>query len=134
VDHHAQGRAGHIGRGQEGHAGRKGRPRLKRDGLGRPIPGSVRNIGFLRESKLRQVRKESWNMELTFAAKDPDSVPDGSPALYRTDRESWIVPGWAVTDPAALAAVNLPEGETCLRYPAGWSRTSRPEPDAHVQP
>ncbi len=30
-------------------------------------------------------------MELTFVAKDPDSVPDGSPALYRTDRESWIV-------------------------------------------
>jgi hypothetical protein len=87
------------------------------DGLGRPIPGSVRNIGFLRESKLRQVRKESWNMELTFVAKDPDSVPDGSPALYRSDRGSWIVQGWAVTDPAALAALNLLEGETCVEIP-----------------
>ena len=57
------------------------------------------------------------NMELTFVAKDPDSVPDGSPALYRTDRESWIVQGWAVTDPAALAALNLPEGETCVEIP-----------------
>lgn len=46
-------------------------------------------------------------MELTFVAKDPDSVPDGSPALYRTDRESWIVKGWAVTDPGAL---DLPGG------------------------
>jgi hypothetical protein len=44
-------------------------------------------------------------MELTFVAKDPDSVPDGSLALYRTDRKSWIVQGWAVTDPAALAAL-----------------------------
>ena len=69
------------------------------------------------QSKLRQVRKESWNMELTFVAKDPDSVPDGSPALYRTDRKSWIVQGWAVTDPAALAALNLPEGETCVEIP-----------------
>jgi hypothetical protein len=62
-------------------------------------------------------RKERWNMEVTFVAKDPGSVPDGSPALYRTDRKSWIVQGWAVTDPAALAALNLPEGETCVEIP-----------------
>jgi len=54
---------------------------------------------------------------LIFVAKDPDSVPDGSPALYRTDRKSWIVQGWAVTDPAALAALDLPEGETCVEIP-----------------
>ena len=64
-----------------------------------------------------KVRKERSNMELTFVAKDPDSVPDGSPALYRTDRESWVVQGWAVTDPAALAALNLPDGETCVEIP-----------------
>jgi hypothetical protein len=45
-------------------------------------------------------------MELTFVAKDPDSVPDGSPALCRTDRKSRIARGRAVTDPAALAALN----------------------------
>jgi hypothetical protein len=65
----------------------------------------------------RQARKERWDMELTFVAKDPDSVPDGSPALYRTDRRSWIVQGWVVSDPAALAALNLPEGETCVEIP-----------------
>jgi len=54
---------------------------------------------------------------VALVAKDPDSVPDGSPALYRTDRKSWIVRGWAVTDPAALAALNLPEGETCVEIP-----------------
>ena len=56
-------------------------------------------------------------MNLTLVAKDPNSVPDGSPALYRTDRQSWIVQGWVVTDPAALAALNLPEGETCVEIP-----------------
>ena len=54
-------------------------------------------------------------MELTFVAKDPDSVPDGSPALYRTDRKSWIVQGWAVTDPAALAALNLPDHQGLIQ-------------------
>ncbi len=56
-------------------------------------------------------------MELTFVAKDPDSVPDGSPALYRTDRKSWIVQGWAVTDPAALAALTSRRARPALRYP-----------------
>ena len=32
-------------------------------------------------------------MRLTFAGKDPDSNPTGSPMVYRTDRESWIVQG-----------------------------------------
>lgn len=56
-------------------------------------------------------------MELTFVAKDPGSFPDGSPTLYRTDRGSWVVQGWVVTDPAALAAMNIPEGETCVEIP-----------------
>jgi hypothetical protein len=60
---------------------------------------------------------EGKSMELTFVAKDPASVPDGSPALYRTDRRSWIVQGWEVTDPAALAALGIPEGETCVEIP-----------------
>jgi hypothetical protein len=56
-------------------------------------------------------------MRLTLVAKDPDSVPDGSPTLYRTDRGSWVVQGWIVTDPEALAALEIPEGETCVEIP-----------------
>ena len=56
-------------------------------------------------------------MDLTLVAKDPDSVPDGSPAPYRTDRQSWIVQDWAVTDPGALAMLNMPEGERCVEIP-----------------
>jgi len=56
-------------------------------------------------------------MRLTFVAKDPNSEPSGSPTLYRTDRESWVVQGWVVTDSAALAAMNIPEGETCVEIP-----------------
>ena len=56
-------------------------------------------------------------MELTFVAKDPGSEPSGSPALYRTDRQSWVVQGWAVTDPQALATMDIPVGEACVEIP-----------------
>ena len=32
-------------------------------------------------------------MRLTFIGKDPDSNPTGSPTVYRTDRETWVVQG-----------------------------------------
>lgn len=56
-------------------------------------------------------------MELTFIAKDPGSEPSGSPTLYRTDRDSWVVQGWVVTDKAALATMGIPEGESCVEIP-----------------
>jgi hypothetical protein len=56
-------------------------------------------------------------MRLTFVGKDPDSNPTGSPTVYRTDRESWVVQGWVVADPDALAQMDIPEGETCVEIP-----------------
>lgn len=56
-------------------------------------------------------------MHLTLVAKDPDSQPQGSPTLYRTDRESWVVQGWIVTDPDALAQIDLPDGEAACEIP-----------------
>ena len=56
-------------------------------------------------------------MRLTLVAKDPNSIPNGSPTLYRTDRGSWVLQGWTVTDPDTLAEVNVPEGESCVEIP-----------------
>jgi hypothetical protein len=56
-------------------------------------------------------------MRLTFVAKDPDSQPQGSPTLYRTDRGTWVVQGWTVTDPDALAEMNMPAGEIACEIP-----------------
>lgn len=56
-------------------------------------------------------------MQITFVAKDPASEPNGSPTLYRTDRQTWIVQGWGVTNPEALAYLKLPPGETCVEIP-----------------
>ena len=56
-------------------------------------------------------------MRLTFIAKDPGSNPTGSPTLYRTDRQSWVVQGWAVTDPQALAQMDIPAGESAVEIP-----------------
>jgi hypothetical protein len=60
---------------------------------------------------------EERAMHLTFIAKDPGSNPTGSPTLYRTDRESWVVQGWDVTDPEALAQMDIPAGENAVEIP-----------------
>jgi hypothetical protein len=60
---------------------------------------------------------EGAEMRLTLIAKDPDSNPSGSPTLYRTDRGSWVVQGWVVTDAEALAGMNIPTGESCVEIP-----------------
>ena len=56
-------------------------------------------------------------MQLTLIGVDPNSNPTGSPTVYRTDRDSWLVQGWIVTDPEALATMNIPEGETAVEIP-----------------
>jgi hypothetical protein len=56
-------------------------------------------------------------MHLTFIGKDPDSNPTGSPTIYRTDRDSWVIQGWLVTDPDALARMKIPEGEAAVEIP-----------------
>jgi hypothetical protein len=56
-------------------------------------------------------------MRLTFMGKDPESNPTGSPTIYRTDRGSWIVQGWLVTDREALARMTIPDGETAVEIP-----------------
>jgi hypothetical protein len=56
-------------------------------------------------------------MKLTLVAGDPDSAPKNSPTLYKTDRGSWVVQGWVVDDPDALATLDLPNGETAVEIP-----------------
>lgn len=56
-------------------------------------------------------------VQIRLIAADPDSQPTNSPTLYKTDRGSWIVQGWVVTDPEALAQMGMPEGETCVEIP-----------------
>jgi len=56
-------------------------------------------------------------MRLTFVGKDPNSNPTGSPTVYRTDRGSWVVQGWRVTDTEALQQMAIPDHETCVEIP-----------------
>jgi hypothetical protein len=56
-------------------------------------------------------------VQIRLIAADPDSQPTNSPTLYKTDRGSWIVQGWVVTDPDVLARMGIPEGETCVEIP-----------------
>jgi hypothetical protein len=56
-------------------------------------------------------------MRLTLIGKDPESRPNGSPTIYRTDRGTWVVQGWAVTDSGALAQMHIPDGEAVVEIP-----------------
>jgi hypothetical protein len=56
-------------------------------------------------------------MHVVLIGKDPQSNPTGSPTLYRTDRETWIVQGWHVTDSEALSQMSIPPGETAVEIP-----------------
>lgn len=56
-------------------------------------------------------------VRLALVGRDPGSNPAGSPTVYRTDRQSWVVQGWAVTDADVLHQMDIPEGETCVEIP-----------------
>ena len=56
-------------------------------------------------------------MRLTLVGTDPASNPTGSPTVFRTDRDSWVVQGWIVTDPEALSQMVIPKGETAVEIP-----------------
>ncbi|MGQ0775365.1 MAG: hypothetical protein ACT4NY_13235 [Pseudonocardiales bacterium] len=66
--------------------------------------------------KFRQLSDRRVTMRLRFLGKN--SVPGDSPTLYATDRHSFIVQGWKVTDPEVLAKLDPPAVETCVEVPA----------------
>ncbi|WP_158852846.1 hypothetical protein [Saccharothrix deserti] len=58
-------------------------------------------------------------MRLTFLGTTSNS--GSCPNLYATDRGTYVVQGWKVTDPEALAALHergLPDHETAVEIPA----------------
>jgi hypothetical protein len=61
-------------------------------------------------------------MHVRFIGKDPESQEGQSPTLFatdRTDRKTYIVQGWVVTDPVALAELgDVPPGEARIEVPA----------------
>jgi hypothetical protein len=65
----------------------------------------------------RNLRDSELIVRLTLIGKDPESNPTGSPTVYQTDQGSWLVQGWVVTDPGALAEMNIPDGETVVEIP-----------------
>lgn len=68
-------------------------------------------------------------MKLTLVARDPESIPDNSPTLYRNEEGDWIIQGFVVDDPAALAQMTIPVGETCVRIPPRMIRFFTEEQD-----
>jgi hypothetical protein len=64
------------------------------------------------------------DMRARFIGKDPDSPDVNSPTLFatdssdRTDRKTFLVQGWKVTDKTALADVgDIPDHEDIVEVP-----------------
>jgi hypothetical protein len=64
-------------------------------------------------------------MQLTKLA---DCSGGSCPTLFETDRGTYVVQGAIVTDPQALAAMNLPEHETAVEVPASLLASLKVEP------
>jgi hypothetical protein len=56
-------------------------------------------------------------LKLSFIRKTALSGDSNCPSLYRTDRGTFVVQGWVVTDPDTLAQLDIPEGEAVVEVP-----------------
>lgn len=59
-------------------------------------------------------------MQLTFLGVTSNN--GGSPTLFGTDRDTYLVQGWRVLDADTLAQLNLPEHETVVEVPKALLR------------
>jgi len=55
-------------------------------------------------------------MKLRFLGKE--TKDGGSPTLFDTDRTTYLVQGWKVTDPEILAQLDLGSEESCVEVPS----------------
>lgn len=56
-------------------------------------------------------------MKLKFIRKTRQSGDANCPSLYGTDRGTFVVQGWRVSDPEALAQLEIPAHETVVEVP-----------------
>jgi hypothetical protein len=58
---------------------------------------------------------------------------DDSPTLYASDRDTYLVQGYMVTDPEALAQMRIPDGETVVEVPKRLMKYLPPEEQQHEE-
>jgi hypothetical protein len=75
---------------------------------------------FTIEATIVNLGREGAIVKLKFLGKD--STPGDSPTLYATDRGTYVIQGWKVTDSEALSQMKIPERETCIEVPKGLMR------------
>ena len=59
-------------------------------------------------------------MEIFFLGSTSNN--GGSPTLFGTNRDSYLIQGWKVLDAETLAKLNLPEHETVVEVPKALLR------------
>lgn len=64
-------------------------------------------------------------MKLTFVGST--SWSGECPTLYATDRDTFVIQGWKVTDPEALGTLDLPDHETAVEVPRALLNLTPPD-------
>lgn len=67
-------------------------------------------------------------MKLTLLGTESEGGQ--SPTLYATDRGTFVVQGWRVTDTEALTTLDIPGHETVVEIPAALLRFAPPSTPA----
>ncbi len=67
-------------------------------------------------------------MKLTLLGTESEGGQ--SPTLYATDRGTFVVQGWRITDAEALTTLNIPGHETAVEIPAALLRFAPPSTPA----
>lgn len=63
-------------------------------------------------------------MQLTLLGSTSNN--GGSPTLFGTDRDTYLIQGWKVLDADTLAQLNLPEHEAVIEVPTALLRFAPP--------
>ncbi len=89
----------------------------------RTVRDAARHVDRTRDERVQQQRaargmqQEERQLRSVLLGTSTSASPEHSPTLYRTDRGTWVIQGWLVTDLAALAQMDIPAGEGCVEIP-----------------
>jgi hypothetical protein len=74
------------------------------------VPGNSKGSKWILDTS--NIATKGRIMEIRFLGKETEHL--NSPTLYATDRGSYLIQGWKVTDPEILSKLDMPEGETVV--------------------
>jgi len=58
-----------------------------------------------------------WEIIVKLTFLGSTSQTGNCPTLFATDHDTYVIQGWRITDPEAVAAMDIPDHETAVEVP-----------------